>query len=342
MTTTISADNGSISGSAGLKSTPDGSGVLALQTGANVTALTIDASQNIAVNSGNFSFSSTGQKITGDFTNATLLNRTTFQTSTTNGSTGAYFLPNGTSTAASVQAANNADPTNASKILIATNGSTDVQLVSGINGTGTYLPLTFYNGGSERARIDTSGYMYSQPNSAGQGLVPGMMTYILNADNNLNGTLLTLQNPFGAATPTLQPGRYRYRLAMSFVKNTGTGQATYAMGGTATISYAAHNIYTRAGATFQTTASPVFQFITTTTPTVSVAITGNTTAVAQDTIVSDGYIDVSVAGTVFFGVGFSSAPGTATAGSYRFVQGSYVEIWPVSATGANTNIGGWA
>lgn len=46
MTTFISADNGSISGSAGLKSTPDSSGILALQTGANVTALTIDASQN--------------------------------------------------------------------------------------------------------------------------------------------------------------------------------------------------------------------------------------------------------------------------------------------------------
>ena len=215
----------------------------------------------------------------------------------------------------------------------------------GGDGSGNYIFQTIndaYTTAAERVRVDSSGYMYSTPNSAGLGLVPGMMTYILNADNNLNGTLLTLQNPFGAATPTLQPGRYRYRLAMSFVKNTGTGQATYAMGGTATVSYAAHNIYTRAGATFQTTASPVFQFITTTTPTVSVAITGNTTAVAQDTIVSDGYIDVSVAGTVFFGVGFSSAPGTSTAGSYRFVQGSYVEIWPVSVTGANTNIGGWA
>lgn len=46
MTTTISADNGVVSGSAGLKSTSDGSGVLALQTGANITALTLNASQN--------------------------------------------------------------------------------------------------------------------------------------------------------------------------------------------------------------------------------------------------------------------------------------------------------
>jgi hypothetical protein len=92
-----------------------------------------------------------------DFSNATISSRQAFQTSTTNGTTGIYALPNGTSTAASWQATNAADPTNASKILIATNGSTDVQLVSGINGTGTYLPLTFYTNGAEKMRLDTSG-----------------------------------------------------------------------------------------------------------------------------------------------------------------------------------------
>jgi hypothetical protein len=49
MTTTISADNGTVSGTAGLKSTADSSGILVLQTGANTTAVTIDASQNVTV-----------------------------------------------------------------------------------------------------------------------------------------------------------------------------------------------------------------------------------------------------------------------------------------------------
>ena len=80
-----------------------------------------------------------------------------FQTSTTNSTTGIYALPNGTSTTASWQATNAADPTNASKVLIATNGSTDVQLVSGINGTGTYLPLSFFTNGSGQFAINTSG-----------------------------------------------------------------------------------------------------------------------------------------------------------------------------------------
>jgi hypothetical protein len=92
-----------------------------------------------------------------DFSNATLTSRNSFQTSTVNSTTGIYALPNGTSTAASWQATNNSNPTNASKILIATNGSTDVQLVSGINGTGTYLPLTFFNGGVGRFVMGTSG-----------------------------------------------------------------------------------------------------------------------------------------------------------------------------------------
>ena len=63
----------------------------------------------------------------------------------------------GVGTAASWQAANSASITNASKILIASNGTSDVQLVSGINGTGTYLPLAFWNGAAERMRLDTSG-----------------------------------------------------------------------------------------------------------------------------------------------------------------------------------------
>jgi hypothetical protein len=112
---------------------------------------------SVNVSTGNLTFTTTGQKIVGDFTNATFSNRTNFVTGTVNSATGIYALPSGTSTSAAWQAANNSDPTNASKILIATNGTTDVQLVSDVNGTGTYLPLSFYNGGAGRFVIGTSG-----------------------------------------------------------------------------------------------------------------------------------------------------------------------------------------
>lgn len=125
--------------------------------------VTIDGSAGVTTpgltDSSTLSLTGSGAKVTGDFTNATVANRNSFQTSTTNGSTGIYALPNGTSTAASWQATNAADPTNASKILIATNGSTDVQLVSGINGTGTYLPLSFYTNGTQQMQLSTAGIL---------------------------------------------------------------------------------------------------------------------------------------------------------------------------------------
>jgi hypothetical protein len=133
-----------------LVQTADTTGTLVFQTNGTTNAFNVDTSQNI-------NFVGTGQRITGDFTNATVTNRLSFVTSSTNSTTGIYALPSGTGTAASWQATNANSPTNASKILIATNGSTDVQLVSGVNGTGTYLPLSFYNGGLGRFVIGTSG-----------------------------------------------------------------------------------------------------------------------------------------------------------------------------------------
>ena len=136
---------------------PYGAGTAALNSSSTFTFDGTTLFSPSASYSGNLTFTGTASKILGDFSNATLANRTVIQTSTTNGSTGVYVVPNGTSTAASIQALNAATPTNASKILIATNGTTDVQLVSGINGSGTYLPLTFYNSGVEMMRISTAG-----------------------------------------------------------------------------------------------------------------------------------------------------------------------------------------
>lgn len=48
MATTINADNGVVSGAAGLKSSSDGTGILALQTN-GTTAVTVDASQNVGI-----------------------------------------------------------------------------------------------------------------------------------------------------------------------------------------------------------------------------------------------------------------------------------------------------
>jgi hypothetical protein len=107
--------------------------------------------------SGNLTFTGTGNRIAGDFSNATLTNRVAFQTSTTNGNTSVAVLPNGTGTTALFNAYGSENPTNASRLLIGivTNATADIR--SDVTGTGTALPLVFHTGGSEKVRLDTSG-----------------------------------------------------------------------------------------------------------------------------------------------------------------------------------------
>ncbi len=108
--------------------------------------------------SGNLTFTGTGNRITGDFSNATVANRVAFQTSTTNGATTVFAIPNGAGTVAGFFANNDSTLAAASSEgSLSVNGTTDVRVSSAIRPGGTYLPLTMYTGGSERLRIDTSG-----------------------------------------------------------------------------------------------------------------------------------------------------------------------------------------
>jgi hypothetical protein len=155
-------------------------------TGEYVTGV-VSASGNITggniSTAGNLSFSSTGQRILGDFTNGTQLNRTMIQTITANSNTLVNFIPNGTATIAAVNVLSNSDPTNASLGQIGAYSAADVRISSAIFGTGTYLPMTFYTGGSERARIDTSGIFSVTGSVSVAGNVTannGMFTTIVN------------------------------------------------------------------------------------------------------------------------------------------------------------------
>lgn len=119
-------------------------------------AVYTDASTNLTLPA-NLTFDGTGARITGDFSNATLANRVAFQTSTVNGNTNIFALPNGTSNISQFVAFNSADPTNSSGIAISQVGTIESRIQAISTGTGSYLPMTFYTGGSERMRIDTSG-----------------------------------------------------------------------------------------------------------------------------------------------------------------------------------------
>jgi hypothetical protein len=110
--------------------------------------------------SGNLNFSSTSQRIIGDFSNATVANRVMFQTSTVNGNTVLSAIPNGTGTITQLAAYGGSDPANAQVFRFDNRGGTESRIESTFAGTpasGTYLPMTFYTGGGERMRVDTSG-----------------------------------------------------------------------------------------------------------------------------------------------------------------------------------------
>jgi hypothetical protein len=97
---------------------------------------------------------STGGRITGDFSNATIANRALFQTSTVNTSTNLGVIPNGTGTNGQINFFSSSDPANSSVLSILNNSVvSESRLQSGITGTGTYFPLTFFTGGSESLRL---------------------------------------------------------------------------------------------------------------------------------------------------------------------------------------------
>jgi hypothetical protein len=108
-------------------------------------------------NSGNLAFTSTAQKITGDFSNATWANRVAFQTTTTNGATRLTVVPNGTGTVTALNLHANIDVANASVLNINMVDALEAQINSNKSGTGTYLPLAFYTNATKQLNIDTSG-----------------------------------------------------------------------------------------------------------------------------------------------------------------------------------------
>lgn len=141
----------------------------------------------------NLNFSGTGLRIRGDFSNSTLNSRLSFQSSTTDGITYLQVLPNGTGNNSGFSCYGSFDITNTNFGDIS-NNSAEVRLRSGITGTGTYLPLTFYTGGVERMRILPNGSVLAQ-NCNGLGYADGSGGTVSQAGNKFSS--VSLNKPSG-------------------------------------------------------------------------------------------------------------------------------------------------
>lgn len=176
---------------------------------------------------GNLNFGGVGRRITGDFSDVTVANRVTFQTSTANGNTNVGVLPNGTAVVAAVRAYGASDPTNASVLDMAVVGGSDARITSAGLGTGTSLPMTFYIGNAERLRIDASGNVLVT-GSGGLGYGVGSGGTVTQATSK--STAVTLNKPSGKITmhnEALAPGaQVAYTLTNSFVSAADTVVAT--------------------------------------------------------------------------------------------------------------------
>ena len=127
--------------------------------GAVTERIRIDSIGNLKIASGNLNFSGTGQRITGDFSSIPVANRVHFQTNVTDGATVVGVIPNGTATTSQFNLESDSAVTNGNYLQFSSNiaASGTHGIYSGYRGTGSYVPLTLWTGGSERMRIDTSG-----------------------------------------------------------------------------------------------------------------------------------------------------------------------------------------
>lgn len=122
----------------------------------NGTTGQVQDSSILIDDNGNLNITGVGKRITGDFSNSTTANRVAFQSSTNNSNTSLSAIPNGTATEAYFAVRNNSDADNASNTSLGVTAEASV-IGATKTGTGSYLPLAFFIGGSERMRINTDG-----------------------------------------------------------------------------------------------------------------------------------------------------------------------------------------
>ena len=192
---------------------------------------------------------------------------------------------------------------------------------------------------TERMRIDSSGYITNQANGNTAGLVQGYKYYRL--DSGLAGANATgAQSIFGVGVTLAGSTVYEFEMVCPLLKSAGTTSHTISLGfgGTATINNCAYtliNAWSSSGISTTSNGANAMTILTASSTVVTAAFTGAGEGV---NFIIKGTVSINAGGTFIPQYTLSAAPG----GAYTTQAGSYIKISPISASGANTNIGTWA
>lgn len=230
---------------------------------------------------------------------------------------------------------------------VAAGGFTGGTLTSNLTlaaGTTSLSPLTMQSGtnltSATAGAVEYDGnVIYTTPSAtAGRGLSPSVLTYRLNSAL-AGGTGTSAQKVFGKEVTVADSTVYLFEAVYRFSRGSGTSSHSFGIsfGGTATFNNIAYQYLVNAVNTSTTTAStPVLGFRVVATN-VNLANT-ITTATYSISVQIRGSFSVNASGTFIPQYTLSASPGAA----YSTETGSYIKIYPVGASGADTSIGAWA
>jgi hypothetical protein len=201
------------------------------------------------------------------------------------------------------------------------------------------LQYVWRTSGTERMRIDSSGYAQGTVNGLSAGRMLAWQYYRLNsgyAGSNATGA----QSVFGVGVTLVGSTQYEFEAVIALSKSAGVTSHTLSLGfgGTATLNNIGYEaIWTRGATSFTDTGVGTVSFyIATASATAFGAAT--TTAAEYYQFLIKGTVSVNAGGTFIPQYTLSAAPG----GAYTTAIGSYIKISPLAASGANVNVGSWA
>jgi hypothetical protein len=181
--------------------------------------------------------------------------------------------------------------------------------------------------------------MYVTPQGTQRGVIPGMQSYFLNSA--YTGNTGTSDQPiFGVGVTLSSNTVYRFVANFGMSKTAGVQSHTLglAFGGTATINNIAYEPISNWRTIGFTGLSAPDNIAYIQTAASTVVTTAGATSNRQFIAFYEGTVSVNAGGTFIPSYTLSVSP----TGAYSTAVGSFFEIWPIGASGANVSVGVWA